>query len=123
MFWLKKKKAENLDLILADREDYIAILSKIVLYLQHWAYYGQAEVVEKLIELLTQENLEQFSKLLNSIDMWGGSGAVWEVYIDDPEGAKLFQKEMIRLIDLMEKTKALGRGIKQIREFFESQLH
>jgi hypothetical protein len=39
---------------------------------------GQAEVVERLLHL-NDENPTEFVRLLTSADMWGGSGAVWEV--------------------------------------------
>jgi len=39
---------------------------------------GQANVVQKLIELRTQKRPE-FTLLIQSVDMWGGTGAVWEV--------------------------------------------
>ena len=39
---------------------------------------GQARTVERLIELRST-NRAEFDRLLHSVDMWGGSGAVWEV--------------------------------------------
>jgi hypothetical protein len=39
---------------------------------------GQARTVGRLIELRSADPAE-FDRLLHSVDMWGGSGAVWEV--------------------------------------------
>jgi hypothetical protein len=41
-------------------------------------YPGQAETVAKLIELREGDG-KDFTRLLQSGEMWGGSGAVWEV--------------------------------------------
>jgi len=71
---------------------------------------------------MSQQNISLFVKLINGIDMWGGAGAVWEVHIENKVDAKTFENEMLRLINLMEKTKVLGKGIKPIRRIFENNL-
>lgn len=63
--------------------------------------------------------MNEFVKATNSLDMWGGSGAVWEVYIGAAEEAKTFESEMVKLIDLMEESNILGSGIKPIRRIFK----
>ena len=55
--------------------------------------------------------------------MWGGSGAVWEVYIENKVEAKVFEKEIINLINLMEKSKILGRGKKPNKKIFINNFH
>ena len=54
--------------------------------------------------------------------MWGGSGAVWEVYFEDKNLQRKFSFEMLQLINLMEKTKVLGSGIKPLKKLFEKEL-
>ncbi len=119
MFGFKRKKENtNFELVIAERQNYIAILTGLSQLLNNASNYGQAQIVEKLIELIQHENVELFAKLINGIDMWGGPGAVWDVYIEDKTANDKFQKEIIQLIDLMEKTGILGKGIKPIREAF-----
>lgn len=57
----------------------------------------QAQVVKSLIELLSKQKNEEFVKLVNGVDMWGGSGAVWEVHIEDRRNTREFEIEMIKL--------------------------
>ena len=112
-------KYNNIKFTNAIRESYLLILDKLVQQLNKANLTGQAEVVMTLVDLLLkQQNDAEFVRLLNSVDMWGGSGAVWEVYIEANDSAREFELEIIKLIDLMEKTNVLGKGIKQIRKYF-----
>ena len=54
--------------------------------------------------------------------MWGGSGAVWEIYIEDEIYYRKFQIEIINLINLMEDINILGKGIKLIRKLFQNDI-
>lgn len=66
---------------------------------------GQARVVDRLIQLHDHDP-EEFQRLLQSVDMWGGSGAVWEVgslFTD----ARRFGELIIRLAEEMD---AAGLG-------------
>jgi hypothetical protein len=61
---------------------------------------GQAEVVDRLIQLHENDRVE-FRRLLQSIDMWGGSGAVWEVApLGDDD--RRFCQLIVRLAEEME---------------------
>lgn len=71
---------------------------------------GQAEVVARLLVLYSQD-LGQFSQLLQSISMWGGSGAVWEVG-PTGEDTRRFREAFIRLSDWMESN---GLGMERSR--------
>jgi hypothetical protein len=120
MFGFRGNK--NFELVVLERQNYLAILTKMPQCLEAAGHNAQAKVVEKLIGLIDTNDLELFTKQINNIGMWGGAGAVWEVYIEDKNKAKEFQKEIIHLIDLMEKTNILGRGIKPIKKAFETDI-
>ena len=122
MFRYKKNKCDDVVLVLEERSGFLLVLTAIKEILQHSANNAKSDFVYKLIDLLNQNNISLFVKLINGVDMWGGSGAVWEVYIEDKKTSTKFEKEMLSLINLMEKTKIIGKGIKPIKEIFEDNL-
>ena len=91
--------------------------------LQNENLIPQANVVLKLIDLIQLQSNEEFKKHINGVSMWGGSGAVWEVYIEDKNEAQKFEENMVKLINLMESTKILDSGIKPIKKIFLSNLN
>ncbi len=64
-------------------------------------HLGQSEVVDGVLNLLSENKDEELIKILNGVDFWGGSGAVWEVYIPERESNILFQEKLIELINKM----------------------
>lgn len=78
----------------------------------------QAHVVYTLIQLLDASQLKEFATLANAVDMWGGSGSVWEVNINDSNSSKEFELLIINLVDLMEECGIMDRSAKQIRKIF-----
>ncbi len=100
------------------REDYIPVLTNIEKILRQSKNYGQADVIEKLLILLNNEDLTDFKKLANSVDIWGGAGAVWEVNVEDNE----FKKNMLDLINLLITDKVLEerteKSVKPLKKFF-----
>jgi hypothetical protein len=71
---------------------------------------------------LITEDYHIFIDNINSVNMWGGSGAVWEVYFENQDIQRKFNFEILELINLMEKTKILGSGIKPLKKLFEREL-
>jgi uncharacterized SAM-dependent methyltransferase len=122
MFGFKKNKGDNSFLVLEERPNFLLVLSALMAVLKSSGNNAQSDFIHKLIELLNQSNLDHFVKLINGVDMWGGAGAVWEVYIEDKKIAMEFEREMLSLINLMEKTEIDGKGIKQIKKIFEDNL-
>ena len=89
-----------------------------ILIRQDWP--GQAEIVDRLIQLHDSDP-EAFRQLLQGVDMWGGSGAVWEVNPLGTEG-KRFGQLIVGLADEMQ---AAGLGTvrsQQIASTFRSWL-
>jgi hypothetical protein len=112
---------KNFDLVIQEREKFISSFLLVIKILKNAKQDAQAEFIQKLIDFIKQDNLEMFIKLINGVDMWGGSGAVWEVYIENVDEEKKFEQEIINIIDLMEKTKILGKGIIPIRKLFSKK--
>lgn len=114
------KKRKPFKLSDEDERNYLVILNKIYQILLN-SNPSQSQVIKKLIDLINQKNNIEFNRLINSVDMWGGSGAVWEVFIENENDASDFEAQMILLINLMEKTNFLGAGIKPIRKLFKKK--
>jgi hypothetical protein len=74
---------------------------------------GQAATVERLIQLHAADAAE-FDRLLHSVDLWGGSGAVWEV---GPTGMNREEVESFRagIIALAEGMDSKGVGFERSR--------
>jgi len=103
-----------------ERNKYKVIFDNIYTILMRNKHDGQANVILELIDQLEHNQYDQFMETINGVSLWGGSGAVWEVYISDKNDAKSFEIEIIELINLMEDTKILGKGIKPIRKIFKN---
>ena len=102
--------------------EYVETLANIENILREAKIYPQANYVEKTLENLKSENYEKFKKEIKSVNFWGGSGAVWEVYFEDKKLEKKFSVEMIKLIDLMEKSKISNSSIKPLKKLFEKEI-
>lgn len=122
MFGFKKNKEYDFDLLLEERAIFLSVLTALMQILKSSGNNAQSTFIYNLIELFNQNNFIGFVNLINGVDMWGGAGAVWEVYIEDKAKANKFEKEMLGLINLMEKTKIIGSGIKSIKKIFENNL-
>ena len=101
-------------------ECYLSILKNINTILELSNNLPQALVVNKLVVLLQQNNNDTFIDSINSVDFWGGSGSIWEVFIEDINLSEKFRKEIINLIDVMESNDILKRNIKPIRKLFRN---
>lgn len=122
MFNFLFKKKTNLNLTDKEIQNFLVILSNLSAILIESGNDGQARVTQRLSNLLNERNIKEFVEIINSVDMFGGAGAVWEVYIFDKPLSRNFATEMIKLINLMEETNILGRGIKPIRKTFIKDL-
>jgi len=109
----------QLNLANADLIKYQNILSALYNILEETNNSPQANIILDVQNALNKKNYNDIRKVLNSVDMWGGAGAVWEVYIDNEIQEKKFKQEIIKLIDLMEETNLLGSGIKRIKKILK----
>ena len=103
------------------KPNYIETLNNIENVLREGKIYPQANYVEKTIGSLKSEDYEEFEKELKSVNFWGGSGAVWEVYFEDKQLQRKFNSEMIKLIILMEKAKISNSSIRPLKKLFEKE--
>lgn len=122
MFRFWKRNKGNVELVCAERENFITTLSKIFQLLLKSKNDRQAKYVLYLIDLLNQNDFSGFIKAIQTVDMWGGSGAVWEVGIKDKNDEINFAREIINLIDLMGKANMLTVRLKRTKEIFQQSL-
>ena len=85
--------------------------------LRKYEHYGQATVVEQIIPTLDASQPDY--KRLAGIDMWGGSGAVWEVSLTGSKASseaqvdkKSFHQTIIRIASEIDR---LGIGTERSR--------
>jgi len=121
IFGVEFDKNEVFEHIKNSKSKYLDTLKNIEIILRKGELFGQANFVENLIQNLIVENYQIFINDINGVNMWGGSGAVWEVYFENRNLQQKFNFEMLELINLMEKTKILGSGIKPLKKLFENE--
>jgi hypothetical protein len=62
---------------------------------------------------------EKFKTLVTSRELFGGSGAIWEIWIEDTELRKQFNKLFCDYIDLLKKMRIKSGRINQVRKYFD----
>lgn len=120
MFSLFKKPIkENINLT-----EFEPILSNLINILHKNSDIGQAEFVEEIKYSLLKNEIENFKKKLISIDMWGGSGAVWEVGFtnENKELERIFILEIIKLLDLIKKSGIKSKGAQSRKKILKKFL-
>ncbi len=113
MFNFRRKK--KLKSIQGNEFRFLKLLEKIEMILKINNNVAQANIVSRLLILLAHREFSRFQDELNSLEMWGGAGAVWEVHIDDSDLNVDFEKSIVLLIDLMQESQRLTRNLKRIR--------
>lgn len=122
LFKLTHSKTSNLNALKENKEKFIQSLTVISRLLYDNENIGQANFLLHLIELIKHRDFSSFIKEINSVDMWGGSGAVWEVYIENRDTEREFQRNLLELISLMEETQIIDVGIKPLKKLFQRNL-
>jgi hypothetical protein len=76
------------------------VLTSLEELLRNHKHEGQARAIARLRSLYNRDQME-FTKFLQSVDVWGGSGAVWDCAgFGADENA--FRAAIIRLADKMQ---------------------
>jgi len=93
-------KRQNIQI--TNKLEFEMTLTRLIELLRDNGFKGQANVVRQLLGALTRDNKDEFIKIITSVDMWGGAGAVWEVYgFTDDKDEKDFWRQLIKLTDQM----------------------
>lgn len=97
-------KSKNKEIVIVNKYRLIEILSKMVEILRDNGYSPQAEAVKKPLQYLYNNDIENFISYLNTVELWGGSGAAWEVYLEPKQVQYEFMKNIVDLVDELGKT-------------------
>lgn len=66
-----------------------------------------------------KRNEEEFKKLIISNELFGGAGAIWEVWIEDRQLRAKFNKQFCDYIDLLKSMGIENGRVNQIRSSFD----
>ncbi len=90
------------DIQITNKLEFEKTLTRLIELLRDNGFTGQANVVRQLLRALTLDDKKEFIKIITSVDMWGGAGAVWEVYgFTNDKDEKDFWTQLIKLTDQM----------------------
>ena len=120
MFRFNKKRMKTFEI--TNSKLFIPVFKNLIVLLKNGNHKSQAKIIYELIELINKKKTNEFIELLNSVNMWGGSGAVWEVCFEDGDLHKKFQIEIIKLINLMEEFQTPSGRLKRIRNLFKKEI-
>lgn len=120
--WIFFRKKADPRIVKEYKTDFQDLLPKVEATLISGNHFGQARVIATLRRLLDENNMEAFITELQSVNMWGGSGAVWEVGFQDEALEIKFAEEMIKLIDLMKQSEIDIHRSNSVRKLFVKQL-
>tara|TARA_B110000091_G_scaffold186056_1_gene206287 strand:+ start:2712 stop:3071 length:360 start_codon:yes stop_codon:yes gene_type:complete len=116
MCWLFTRNKKKKDPFSVYNNEYRELLSKLSSLLKQNKNNGQMEFINKLKLHIENDRFNNFGRDINALDMWGGAGAVWEVYIEDYQLRKEFEITILKLINLMKKSQKLKRRVRYIEK-------
>ena len=115
-FFKKKEISINNKKVLVDT------MAQIIEVLKNNGYPHQAQAIENPLNYLIKDNTSKFVNSLNTVDIWGGSGSVWEVDLTPPEEEQMFMQLMVVLIDNLKTTGIEIPRAKRIEKLFKNEL-
>jgi hypothetical protein len=72
------------------------------------------------IRLATENHdSETFKKLIISRELFGGTGALWEIWIENQKSRELFNKQFCRFVDILKEMGIKNTRVNQVRKGFK----
>jgi hypothetical protein len=119
MFGLFKRK----DITIVNKNELISTMTRIVEILRDNAFSAQADAVRKPLQYLYSDDKDNFVKHLLTVDIWGGSGAAWEVApFPSRQIEKEFEKHFVKLVDLMRQCGIKNVKATSVEKYFKKDL-
>jgi hypothetical protein len=119
MFGLFRRKITDIN----KKTEFIAAMERVSQILLKNGFEGQSEAFTRPIAFLKANDIPNFLKSFNTVDIWGGSGAAWEVGgFSSWEKEKEFLVAFRHLIELMQHNKINYGNARRISKFFLQQL-
>jgi len=92
------------------------VLLKIIDSLHESSNKFQAEYVKQILSAIQRNDVVEFKNKIVSVEMWGGSGSVWEVGGFNSQAAeKEFVVQIVKLIDLMKESGIKSKAARSVR--------
>jgi len=66
-----------------------------------------------------QHDIETFKKKVISRELFGGAGALWEIWIEDKQLRRTFNEQFCEYVDLLKKMGIRNGRINQVRKSFK----
>ena len=66
-----------------------------------------------------QHDTETFKKKVISRELFGGAGALWEIWIEDKQLRRTFNEQFCEYVDLLKKMGIRNERINQVRKSFK----
>ena len=66
-----------------------------------------------------QHDIETFKKKVISRELFGGAGALWEIWIEDKQLRRTFNEQFCEYVDLLKKMGIRNERINQVRKSFK----
>jgi hypothetical protein len=119
MFGLFKQKA----ITITNKQQLVGTLTRIAEILNENGHNAQADAVNKPLHYLHQDDIDNFLKAFKTVDIWGGSGAAWEVgTFSTRQIEREFESCFIRFSELLKETGIKFKPAEQIANIFKRDL-
>ena len=105
-----------------DWQNYEIIIESIMYFLDRSNNVGQYKVMEEILQSVKLKDKYSFLAKIHTANVWGGSGAVWEVWFDNKDYEDEFQKQIIKLCELLEENGNNQGYIRSRKKLFEKEI-
>ncbi len=113
-FWDKDEFNIDLSKRKIDRLKRLTKGLEIILLENGFGFYS--DYLNQIWIAANAKNGVEFRTLVESQEIFGGSGALWEIYIENRTDYKRFNKQFCRYIDHIKRMGIANNRIQQIRE-------
>lgn len=119
MFGLFKRK----EIIIVNKDELISTMTRIVDILHDTGFSVQADAVRKPLQYLYTDDKDNFAKHLLTVDIWGGSGAAWEVAPFPSRQIEIeFETNFVKLVVLMRQCGIKNGKSTSVARFFKKDI-
>ena len=119
MFGLFQRKTIKI----INKQHLVDSMTRIVEILNANGFKAQADAVNKPLHYLNRDDVDNFLKLFKTVDIWGGSGAAWEVgSFLTKQVEREFKNCFIRLSELLKETGIKFKPADRIARIFKRDL-
>lgn len=108
---------------ITNKAEFEETLTRLIELLRDNAFSPQADAVRRVLSAIMVGDKDKFLKTINSVDMWGGAGAVWEVYgFQTKQDEREFWLNIVKLTDLMKEINIKNNRAYSTAKIFKTEL-